>query len=161
MQYPTHITTRWIHLLVFSHAQRADRIKFKNRSRWLRGGEGAAEGWWWSFGEDGGGRGCLCAHMREMRKKQNFLISHSTRFQATVVLMPDLTVCQTKDFTLWLDTLSNYCSASVAGGRGGMECGASASIFRQPLWSWMPTTALICMNQDDTRLWSLDRAALP
>ena len=29
MQYPTHITTYWIHLLVFSHAQRADRMEFK------------------------------------------------------------------------------------------------------------------------------------
>lgn len=29
MQYPTHITTCWIHLLVFSHAQTADRMEFK------------------------------------------------------------------------------------------------------------------------------------
>lgn len=29
MQYPTHITTYWIHLLVFSHAQRADRMEFE------------------------------------------------------------------------------------------------------------------------------------
>lgn len=29
MQYPTHITTHQIHLLVFSHAQRADRMELK------------------------------------------------------------------------------------------------------------------------------------
>lgn len=99
----------------------------------------------------GVGRGCM--YMREMREKRNFLISHSTHFRATVVLMPDLTVCQTKGFTLRLDMLSNYRSASVGRGAGeGAEYGASASIFRQPLWSWMPTTTLICMNQDDTRL---------
>lgn len=29
MQYPAHITTYWIHLLVFSHAQIAGRMEFK------------------------------------------------------------------------------------------------------------------------------------
>lgn len=148
MQYPTHITTHWIHLLVFSHARRADRIKFKNRSRWLRGGEGAGEGWRWSLGWGWDVGACTCARWG---KKRNFLISHSTHFRATVVLMPDLTVCQTKGFTLRLDMLSNYRSASVGRGAGGWgwstelqpvysgsHCGLGCP---QPHWSaWIKMT---------------------